>query len=131
MLPDFFATFIYAIGFVGNFVAPKSMDSGVQGSLTEVLLINLLLIGVFGLQHSVMARQRFKEKWAKIVPAAIERNTYVLFSSAALMLIFWQWRPMGGVFWDVSNTTLGSVMIAISLLGWMIVLVSTFPAQSL
>ena len=122
----FFATFLYAIGFVGNFVVPKSMDSGVQGSLTEALLINLLLMGVFGLQHSVMARQGFKEKWAKIVPAAIERNTYVLFSSMALMLIFWQWRPMGGVIWDVSNSTLGSVMIAISLLGWMIVLISTF-----
>jgi protein-S-isoprenylcysteine O-methyltransferase Ste14 len=122
----FFATFLYAIGFVGNFIVPKSMDTGIQGSLIEALVINFLLIGVFGVQHSVMARQGFKEKWAKIVPAAIERNTYVLFSSVALMLIFWQWRPMGGVIWDVSDTTLGPALIAISLLGWMLVLISTF-----
>lgn len=122
----FFATFLYAIGFVGNFIVPKSMDSGIQGSLIEAIVINCLLIGVFGIQHSVMARQGFKEKWAKIVPVVIERNTYVLFSSFALLLIFWQWRPMGGIIWDVSDTTLGSLMIAISLVGWMIVLVSTF-----
>ena len=122
----FFGTFLYAIGFVGNFIVPKSMDTGVEGSLSEALLINMLLLGVFAIQHSVMARQGFKEKWTKIIPAEIERNTYVLLSSLALLLIFWQWRPMGDVIWDVSNTTLGNVLIGISLAGWLFVLISTF-----
>jgi len=122
----FFATFLYAIGFVGNFIVPKSMDSGASGSLIEALLINALLLSVFAIQHSVMARKSFKKAWAKIIPSTIERNTYVLFSSLALLLIFWQWRPMGDVIWDVSNTTLGSVLIGISLFGWFFVLISTF-----
>lgn len=122
----FFATFLYSIGFVGNFVVPKSMDTGVEVSLGMALLINILLLGVFAVQHSVMARQGFKKKWAKIIPPAIERNTYVLLSSLALLLIFWQWRPMDGVILDISNTGLGSVLIGISLIGWTIVLVSTF-----
>ncbi len=122
----FFGTFLYAIGFVGNFMVPKSMDSGESGPLGEALLINCLLLGVFAIQHSVMARKSFKKALTKIIPAAIERNTYVLFSSLALILIFWQWRPMGDVIWDVSNTTLGSVLIGISLFGWFFVLFSTF-----
>jgi len=122
----FFGTFLYAIGFVGNFVVPKSMDTGAEGSLGEALLINTLLLGVFALQHSLMARQGFKEKWTKIIPPAIERNTYVLLSSLALLLIFWQWRPIGNIIWDVSNTTLGTVLIGVSLAGWLFVLISTF-----
>jgi protein-S-isoprenylcysteine O-methyltransferase Ste14 len=122
----FFGTFLYAIGFVGNFFVPKSMDTGQSGSLGEALIINMLLLSVFAIQHSVMARKGFKKAWAKIIPAALERNTYVLFSSLALILIFWQWQPMGDVIWDVSNTTLGSILIGISLFGWFFVLISTF-----
>lgn len=122
----FFGTFLYAIGFVGNFFVPKSMDVGAAVPFVEALITNLLLLGVFAVQHSVMARKSFKEKWAKIIPAALERNTYVLLSSLALILLFWYWKPMGDEIWDVSGTTLGNALVAISLIGWLTVLVSTF-----
>ncbi len=122
----FLGTFLYAMGFVGNFIVPKSMDTGTVTSLVEALLVNLVLLGVFAVQHSVMARQGFKEKWTKIVPEPIERSTYVLATNLALILLFWQWRPMGDVIWDVSGSMLGSILIAISLAGWLIVLISTF-----
>ncbi len=122
----FFATFLYSIGFVGNFIVPKTMDSGTSGPLLEALIINALLLSVFAIQHSVMARKGFKEAWIKIIPPSLERNTYVLLASLALCLIYWQWRPMGDVIWDVSGTTLGSVLIGVSLFGWFFVLISTF-----
>lgn len=122
----FLGSFLYAIGFVGNFIVPKSMDTGSGTPLAEALLINALLLGVFAVQHSVMARQGFKKQWTKVVPVVVERSTYVLATSLALILLFWQWRPMGSVIWDVSDSALGTVLIAISLVGWLTVLISTF-----
>ncbi len=122
----FLATSLYAIGFVGNFIVPKSMDTALETSILHALVIDSILILIFGLQHSLMAREDFKNKLIKILPMQIERSTYVLCSSLALVLLFWQWRPIGGIVWDVSNTSIGNVFIAIGLLGWGILFVSTF-----
>lgn len=123
----FLPTFLYAIGFVGNFLVPRSMDrGGPEAGLLEALLVDTALLLVFALQHSVTARQGFKRRWTKIVPRPIERSTFVLAATAALALLMWQWRPLGGLVWDLSGTALVPVLIGLSLLGWGIVLYSTF-----
>jgi protein-S-isoprenylcysteine O-methyltransferase Ste14 len=122
----FLGTFLYAVGFIGNLLVPKSIDSAPQGPLAEALLGNTLLLGVFALQHSVMARPAFKRWWTKIVPEPVERSTYVLFSSLALLLLFWQWRPIGGVIWQVEAPLAQGLLRALFAFGWLLVLVSTF-----
>jgi protein-S-isoprenylcysteine O-methyltransferase Ste14 len=122
----FFATFLYAIGFIGNYLVPTSLDAAPEVPFMQALLVNTLLLGLFAVQHSVMARPTFKKYWTKVVPPAIERSTYVLASSLCLMLLFWLWQPMGGTVWDVSGSIAGTVLTTLFFLGWAIVLYTTF-----
>jgi protein-S-isoprenylcysteine O-methyltransferase Ste14 len=122
----FLGTFLYAAGFVGNFLVPKSIDSAAGGPLVEALLINSALLGLFALQHSIMARRGFKKWWTKIIPQPIERSTFVLFASAALILMYIFWRPIGGTVWHIENETVQIILYAACALGWLTVLVTTF-----
>ena len=122
----FFATFLYAIGFVGNFGVPTALDGPRSGSLALALAIDVGLLTLFAVQHSVMARPWFKEWWTRLVPKPIERSTYVLFSSVALILLFWLWRPLGGVVWSVEDPTGRLVLRALFAFGFGLVLLSTF-----
>ncbi len=122
----FLVAFLYAIGFVGNFMVPKSIDSGTETSLIQAILINVLLLSVFALQHSVMARPAFKKWIIQFISPAIERSTYVLFSSLALLLIYWQWQPISTLVWEVENKTLAMLLTGTFFCGWLIVFLSTF-----
>jgi len=121
----FFATFLYAIGFIGNVLVPKSIDSGRAEPLLRALLIDAGLLGVFAIQHSVMARQWFKRAWTTVVPEVVERSTYVLLSSLALLFMFWQWRPIGGVVWNLKSAVGQLLMFGVFWAGWVTVLWST------
>jgi protein-S-isoprenylcysteine O-methyltransferase Ste14 len=122
----FFVTFLYAIGFVENLMVPTSIDTGIATPTLTALVINLALMSVFAIQHSVMARKQFKRWRTQFVPASVERTTYVLCASLALALLLWQWRPMPAVVWHVANPHIALALTALSFLGWLIVLTSTF-----
>jgi methanethiol S-methyltransferase len=120
------ATFLYAVGFVGNLFVPKSMDSAPDTKFWWALIVDAALLGIFALQHSVMARPAFKARWTRIVPEAAERSTYVLFSSLALILLFWHWQPLGGVVWNLQDPIVRIALYALFAFGWLLVLVTTF-----
>jgi methanethiol S-methyltransferase len=122
----FFLTFLYAIGFLGNVGVPKSLDAAATDPWLTALMIDLGLLSLFAVQHSVMARQGFKRLLTKIIPPATERSTYVLASSLALILLFWQWRPLGGIVWDVQNEVGRAVLYGGFAFGWALVLFTTF-----
>src|SRR5882724_9362990 len=122
----FIITTFYAVGFVSGIAVPKTIDTGKIVPTVEASAVNLLLICVFAVQHSVMARKQFKQWWTQIVPAAIERSTYVLFSSLVLAFLFWQWRPMPARVWQIADPRIAMAVTSLSVFGWMIARTSTF-----
>ncbi len=122
----FLIAFLCSIGFVGNLVLPKGIDSGPESGLVTSIVINLLLLSLFAVQHSIMARPSFKKWWTTIISPAVERSTFVLLTSLILLLIFWQWRPMTDIIWEFQNSTGAMILTALFWIGWLIVFLSTF-----
>lgn len=122
----FLASFLYAIGFVGNFLVPKSIDAPAGSADWIAFAIDAAVLGLFAVQHSVMARPAFKRAWTRIVSPVIERSVYVLVSSLLLALVFWAWRPLPGIVWDARGSVAGDVLLALQGIGWIVVLLSTF-----
>jgi len=122
----FFFAFLYAIGFVEGLWVPKTIDTGTVVPMIEALIVNILLMSLFAVQHSVMARRQFKEWWTQYVPKSVERSTYVLFASLALVVLFWQWRPMPDVMWQIVDPSTAMAITGLSFVGWFLVLTSTF-----
>ena len=123
----FLGTFAYAIAFIGNVAVPKTIDGGASASLAEALVVNLLLLGLFAVQHSVMARRGFKRWWTRVVPPAVERSTYVLAATLALALLLWQWRPIPQpIVWKVESTAGADLLWVVFWVGWAVLLLSTF-----
>lgn len=122
----FFGTILYAIGFVGNFIVPKTIDSKTQAPLLSAILIDASLLLLFALQHSIMARLSFKKRWTRFIPQPIERSTYVFLASLFLGLMMWQWQPVGGVIWSFEDDAAVTVLYAVYIIGWCFVFASTF-----
>ena len=126
----FLVSFLYALGFVGNYLVPTSIDVGGRTNLSEAIVVDVLLLGIFAIQHSIMARPAFKQWWAKILPVACQRSTYVLLSSLIMLLLFWQWRPIPTIVWHV-NGVAAWLLIGVYWTGWLIMLASTFMLDHL
>jgi methanethiol S-methyltransferase len=122
----FLATFLYMIAFVERVPGIKNIDSGPLGPVWTTIIVDVVLLGIFAIQHSVMARHGFKQWWTRFVPSPVERSTYVLFASLAIALLLWQWRPLPAVVWHVGGQAANAMLIALSALGWIILLTSTF-----
>ena len=122
----FLVAFLYAIGFVTGLWVPKTLDTGPAGPAGQAFVIDLLLMSLFAVQHSVMARQPFKRWWTQFVPHVVERSTYVLLASLVLILLYWQWRPIPTIVWEITNPQIAMAVLGLSLAGWLLVLVSTF-----
>jgi len=122
----FLFTILYAIGFVSGLAVPKTIDTGANSGIFEAILVNLAVMALFAVQHSVMARNRFKHWWTQFIPMSVERGTYVLCSSLTLMVLFWQWRPMPALIWNIQEPEMAVVIATLSLVGWVIVFTSTF-----
>ena len=122
----FLITILYAIGFVSGLVVPKAIDSGAKSATFEAIAVNLALMSLFAIQHSVMARKWFKQWWTQFIPSAVERSSYVLCASLTLLLLFWQWRPMPTIGWHIEEPEMAAVVTGLSFVGWAIVFTSTF-----
>lgn len=122
----FLVVFLYAVGFVAGIVVPKTIDAGAESAVRLALVVDLALLGLFALQHSVMARPAFKRWWTRLVPKSVERSTFVLASSAALALLFWQWRPIPTAVWNIRNTAGRDLVWTLAAAGWLTVFLTTF-----